>query len=62
MRAIAFRHSLELGRGDHGKFSLMIGQFLCRHANEQLLHKQGVPGILGDDLDRQPVVLVGPGE
>jgi hypothetical protein len=62
MGAVAFRHCLELGSGNYCEFRLMAGQFPLRYAHEQLLHKQGVPGILGDDLDRQPVVLVGPGE
>jgi hypothetical protein len=31
------------------------------YADEQLLHEQGMPGILGNDLNRQPVMRVRPG-
>ena len=52
---------LELGRGNHREFRLVAGQFVCRHAHEQLLYEQGMPGILGDNLHRKPVVLVSAG-
>jgi len=51
-------HSVEFRSRDHGKFRLVAGQFLCRHTNEQLLHEKSVPGILGDDLNRKPVVRI----
>ena len=61
MGTVTLRYGLELGSGDHGKFRLMTGQFLTRHAHEQLLHEQGVPGVLSNDLHRKAVLFVSTG-
>jgi hypothetical protein len=61
MGAVTLRHPLELGSGNHREFRLMASQFLGRHAHEQLLHEQGMPGVFSNNLHGKPVVVVSPG-
>src|SRR5271166_5125523 len=57
--AVALGIGLELRSRDDCKLRLMISQFLGRRTQEQLPHKQVVPGILIHHADRQAISGVG---
>jgi len=53
---------VKVGHVDDGKPGCVVLQFLLRRIDEHVAGEQGVPGLLGDDPDRQPVLRVGAGK
>ena len=57
--SVAIGHGLEFGRSDDSKLRFMRRQAGRLGPDKKLAHKQGVPGVFGDDADGQLVRGIG---
>ena len=57
--AVGFGNRMKIGRLDDGPFRLEVGVVLGRGLDEHVAGEQAVPGIFGNDPDRQAVGRVG---
>jgi hypothetical protein len=60
VRPVDLRQGAEAGAVDHDEFGRVGGQLFRRGLDEHVADEEAVPGILGDDAHRHPVVRIGP--
>ena len=60
--AVAFGDGFEFRRGDDGELGHVLREFLLGRPQKELVNEESVPGVFGDDFDRQAVASVGAGE